>query len=93
MERYSFTEERLVGKESQVVWLFAFAGEFFTFLLISFNTGCMVYEKLGEQVFGTPGKMIVFGSTSLQNIGGKGDLGYLKTKQTNKNHRRILIKI
>uniref|UniRef100_A0A8C3XJN9 Amino acid transporter transmembrane domain-containing protein n=1 Tax=Chelydra serpentina TaxID=8475 RepID=A0A8C3XJN9_CHESE len=30
---------------------------------------CMVYEKLGEQVFGTPGKMIVFGSTSLQNIG------------------------
>uniref|UniRef100_A0A8C7EAN2 Solute carrier family 38 member 1 n=1 Tax=Nothoprocta perdicaria TaxID=30464 RepID=A0A8C7EAN2_NOTPE len=38
-------------------------------LLISFNTGCMVYEKLGEQVFGTPGKMIVFGSTSLQNVG------------------------
>lgn len=32
-------------------------------------TGCMVYEKLGEQVFGTPGKMIVFGSTSLQNTG------------------------
>ncbi|RMC10043.1 hypothetical protein DUI87_12840 [Hirundo rustica rustica] len=30
---------------------------------------CMVYEKLGEQIFGTPGKMIVFGSTSLQNIG------------------------
>ncbi|XP_063165449.1 sodium-coupled neutral amino acid symporter 1 [Candoia aspera] len=33
------------------------------------ETGCMVYEKLGEQVFGTPGKMIVFGSTSLQNTG------------------------
>ncbi|XP_074840168.1 sodium-coupled neutral amino acid symporter 1 [Carettochelys insculpta] len=33
------------------------------------ETGCMVYEKLGEQVFGTLGKMIVFGSTSLQNIG------------------------
>ncbi|KAL7982642.1 hypothetical protein Chor_010240, partial [Crotalus horridus] len=30
---------------------------------------CMVYEKLGEQVFGTPGKIIVFGSTSLQNTG------------------------
>ncbi|XP_025020325.1 sodium-coupled neutral amino acid transporter 1 [Python bivittatus] len=29
----------------------------------------MVYEKLGEQVFGTPGKIIVFGSTSLQNTG------------------------
>ncbi|XP_034259565.1 sodium-coupled neutral amino acid symporter 1-like [Pantherophis guttatus] len=33
------------------------------------ETGCMVYEKLGEQVFGTPGKIIVFGSTSLQNTG------------------------
>nr|XP_056703639.1 sodium-coupled neutral amino acid symporter 1 isoform X2 [Euleptes europaea] len=33
------------------------------------ETGCMVYEKLGEQVFGTPGKFIVFGSTSLQNTG------------------------
>ncbi|XP_066489790.1 sodium-coupled neutral amino acid symporter 1 [Tiliqua scincoides] len=32
-------------------------------------TGCMVYEKLGEQVFGTPGKVIVFGSTTLQNTG------------------------
>lgn len=31
----------------------------------------MVYEKLGEQVFGTPGRMLVFGSTSLQNVGGK----------------------
>ncbi|KAF7246444.1 Sodium-coupled neutral amino acid transporter 1 [Varanus komodoensis] len=30
---------------------------------------CMVYEKLGEQVFGTPGKVIVFGATSLQNVG------------------------
>ncbi|KAJ6653633.1 hypothetical protein lerEdw1_009009, partial [Lerista edwardsae] len=30
---------------------------------------CMVYEKLGEQVFGTPGKVIVFGSTTLQNTG------------------------
>uniref|UniRef100_A0A8C3RYX4 Amino acid transporter transmembrane domain-containing protein n=1 Tax=Chelydra serpentina TaxID=8475 RepID=A0A8C3RYX4_CHESE len=38
-------------------------------LICSKETGCMVYEKLGEQVFGTPGKMIVFGSTSLQNIG------------------------
>uniref|UniRef100_A0A674HTE2 Solute carrier family 38 member 1 n=1 Tax=Taeniopygia guttata TaxID=59729 RepID=A0A674HTE2_TAEGU len=27
------------------------------------------YEKLGEQIFGTPGRMIVFGSTSLQNVG------------------------
>ncbi|XP_015672391.1 sodium-coupled neutral amino acid transporter 1 [Protobothrops mucrosquamatus] len=33
------------------------------------ETGCMVYEKLGEHVFGTPGKIIVFGSTSLQNTG------------------------
>lgn len=49
---------------------------FVTFLLIPFLAGCMVYEKLGEQVFGTPGKMIVFGSTSLQNVGGKGDVGY-----------------
>nr|XP_033813477.1 sodium-coupled neutral amino acid transporter 1 [Geotrypetes seraphini] len=32
-------------------------------------TGCMVYEKLGEQAFDTPGKLLVFGSTSLQNIG------------------------
>ncbi|XP_056338032.1 sodium-coupled neutral amino acid symporter 1 [Oenanthe melanoleuca] len=38
-------------------------------LVCSKETGCMVYEKLGEQVFGTPGKMIVFGATSLQNIG------------------------
>ncbi|XP_067420256.1 sodium-coupled neutral amino acid symporter 1 [Emydura macquarii macquarii] len=38
-------------------------------LVCSKETGCMVYEKLGEQVFGTPGKMIVFGSTSLQNTG------------------------
>uniref|UniRef100_A0A8C4VR26 Solute carrier family 38 member 1 n=1 Tax=Gopherus evgoodei TaxID=1825980 RepID=A0A8C4VR26_9SAUR len=38
-------------------------------LICSKETGCMVYEKLGEQVFGTPGKMIVFGSTSLQNTG------------------------
>ncbi|NXT53631.1 S38A1 protein, partial [Pluvianellus socialis] len=38
-------------------------------LVCSKETGCMVYEKLGEQVFGTPGKMIVFGSTSLQNVG------------------------
>lgn len=43
----------------------------------------MVYEKLGEQVFGTPGKMIVFGSTSLQNTGGKGDVGYWKPKPEN----------
>uniref|UniRef100_H0Z6T5 Solute carrier family 38 member 1 n=1 Tax=Taeniopygia guttata TaxID=59729 RepID=H0Z6T5_TAEGU len=33
------------------------------------TAGCMVYEKLGEQIFGTPGRMIVFGSTSLQNVG------------------------
>ncbi|KAF1502201.1 Sodium-coupled neutral amino acid transporter 1, partial [Eudyptula minor] len=38
-------------------------------LVCSKETGCMVYEKLGEQVFGTLGKMIVFGSTSLQNVG------------------------
>lgn len=49
---------------------------FVTFLVHSLNAGCMVYEKLGEQVFGTPGKMLVFGSTSLQNIGGKGDEGH-----------------
>jgi len=54
----------------------AFTGVFVAFLLVSFHAGCMVYEKLGEQVFGTPGKMIVFGSTSLQNVGGKGDEGY-----------------
>ncbi|XP_070611046.1 sodium-coupled neutral amino acid symporter 1 [Erythrolamprus reginae] len=33
------------------------------------ETGCIVYEKLGEHIFGTPGKIIVFGSTSLQNTG------------------------
>ncbi|XP_020651177.1 sodium-coupled neutral amino acid symporter 1 isoform X2 [Pogona vitticeps] len=38
-------------------------------LICAKETGCMVYEKLGEQVFGTPGKIIVFGSTSLQNTG------------------------
>ncbi|XP_044279018.1 sodium-coupled neutral amino acid transporter 1 [Varanus komodoensis] len=38
-------------------------------LICSKETGCMVYEKLGEQVFGTPGKVIVFGATSLQNVG------------------------
>uniref|UniRef100_A0A674GHI7 Solute carrier family 38 member 1 n=1 Tax=Taeniopygia guttata TaxID=59729 RepID=A0A674GHI7_TAEGU len=38
-------------------------------LVCSKETGCMVYEKLGEQIFGTPGRMIVFGSTSLQNVG------------------------
>ncbi|XP_029472780.1 sodium-coupled neutral amino acid transporter 1 [Rhinatrema bivittatum] len=32
-------------------------------------TGCMIYEKLGEQAFDTPGKLLVFGSTSLQNTG------------------------
>ncbi|ELK36389.1 Sodium-coupled neutral amino acid transporter 2 [Myotis davidii] len=36
--------------------------------------GCMVYEKLGEQVFGTTGKFVIFGATSLQNTGGY--LGY-----------------
>ncbi|XP_069085186.1 sodium-coupled neutral amino acid symporter 1 [Pleurodeles waltl] len=38
-------------------------------LKCSKETGCMVYEKLGEQVFGTPGKLVVFGCTSLQNVG------------------------
>lgn len=38
-------------------------------LICAKETGCMVYEKLGEQVFGTPGKVIVFGSTTLQNTG------------------------
>lgn len=42
----------------------------------SSHAGCMVYEKLGEQIFGTPGKMIVFGATSLQNVGGKGNKEY-----------------
>lgn len=38
-------------------------------LICSKETGCMVYEKLGEQVFGTTGKLIIFGATSLQNTG------------------------
>ncbi|XP_056429962.1 sodium-coupled neutral amino acid symporter 1 [Hyla sarda] len=38
-------------------------------LKCSQETGCMVYEKLGEQVFGTPGRLLVFGSTTLQNSG------------------------
>ncbi|MEE6480764.1 hypothetical protein FKM82_012667 [Ascaphus truei] len=38
-------------------------------LKCAMETECMVYEKLGEHVFGTPGKLLVFGSTSLQNIG------------------------
>ncbi|XP_075065185.1 sodium-coupled neutral amino acid symporter 1 [Mixophyes fleayi] len=38
-------------------------------LKCSQETGCMVYEKLGEQVFGTPGRLLVFGSISLQNTG------------------------
>lgn len=38
-------------------------------LKCSQETGCMVYEKLGEQVFGTPGRLLVFGSTTLQNTG------------------------
>ena len=33
----------------------------------------MVYEKLGEQVFGTTGKLVIFGATSLQNTGGKNE--------------------
>ncbi|XP_053321602.1 sodium-coupled neutral amino acid symporter 1 isoform X2 [Spea bombifrons] len=33
------------------------------------ETGCMVYEKLGKEVFGTPGQLLVFGSTTLQNTG------------------------
>ena len=37
----------------------------------NFLIGCMVYEKLGEQVFGTTGKLVIFGATSLQNTGGK----------------------
>ncbi|EPY76967.1 sodium-coupled neutral amino acid transporter 1 [Camelus ferus] len=40
-------------------------------LICSKETGCMVYEKLGEQVFGTTGKLVIFGATSLQNTGGK----------------------
>lgn len=38
-------------------------------LICSKETGCMVYEKLGEQVFGTTGKLVIFGATSLQNTG------------------------
>ncbi|KAI5158725.1 sodium-coupled neutral amino acid symporter 1 isoform X1 [Manis pentadactyla] len=38
-------------------------------LACSKETGCMVYEKLGEQVFGTTGKLVIFGATSLQNTG------------------------
>lgn len=38
-------------------------------LVCSKETGCMVYEKLGEQVFGTTGKLVIFGATSLQNTG------------------------
>lgn len=38
-------------------------------LICSKETGCMVYEKLGEQVFGTTGKFVIFGATSLQNTG------------------------
>ncbi|EHB17348.1 Sodium-coupled neutral amino acid transporter 1 [Heterocephalus glaber] len=38
-------------------------------LICSKETGCMVYEKLGEQVFGTTGKLLTFGATALQNIG------------------------
>lgn len=38
-------------------------------LTCSKETGCMVYEKLGEQVFGTTGKLVIFGATSLQNTG------------------------
>lgn len=33
----------------------------------------MVYEKIGEQLFGAPGRAIVFASTSLLYIGGKRD--------------------
>ncbi|XP_077026770.1 sodium-coupled neutral amino acid symporter 1 [Tamandua tetradactyla] len=38
-------------------------------LICSKETGCMVYEKLGEQVFSTTGKLVIFGATSLQNTG------------------------
>ncbi|XP_038636854.1 sodium-coupled neutral amino acid transporter 4-like [Scyliorhinus canicula] len=38
-------------------------------LQISALTGSMVFETLGQQAFGKPGKFAVFGSTSLQNIG------------------------
>ncbi|XP_043564609.1 sodium-coupled neutral amino acid transporter 1-like isoform X1 [Chiloscyllium plagiosum] len=38
-------------------------------LQISVLTGSMVYETLGQHAFGRPGKLAVFGSTSLQNIG------------------------
>uniref|UniRef100_A0A8C5MWJ3 Solute carrier family 38 member 1 n=1 Tax=Leptobrachium leishanense TaxID=445787 RepID=A0A8C5MWJ3_9ANUR len=38
-------------------------------LKCSMETGCMVYEKLGKEVFGKPGQFLVFGSTTLQNTG------------------------
>ncbi|KAM8971965.1 sodium-coupled neutral amino acid symporter 1-like [Pelodytes ibericus] len=38
-------------------------------LKCSQETGCMVYEKLGKEAFGTPGQLAVFGSTTLQNTG------------------------
>uniref|UniRef100_A0A8D0GX90 Solute carrier family 38 member 1 n=1 Tax=Sphenodon punctatus TaxID=8508 RepID=A0A8D0GX90_SPHPU len=39
-------------------------------LICSKKTGTMVYEKIGELLFGTPGRIIIFGATSLQNVGG-----------------------
>ncbi|OXB61736.1 hypothetical protein ASZ78_016922 [Callipepla squamata] len=38
--------------------------------------GSLIYEKLGEKAFGWPGKCSVFISVTMQNIGGKGYLGY-----------------
>ncbi|XP_048463909.1 sodium-coupled neutral amino acid transporter 1-like [Rhincodon typus] len=38
-------------------------------LQISFLADSMVYETLGQHAFGRPGRLAVFGSTSLQNVG------------------------
>ncbi|NWQ73634.1 S38A1 protein, partial [Columbina picui] len=38
-------------------------------LVCSRETGTMVYEKIGEQLFGAPGRVVVFASTALLYIG------------------------
>ncbi|GCC21093.1 hypothetical protein chiPu_0019560 [Chiloscyllium punctatum] len=41
----------------------------FVIIALELLMGSMVYETLGQHAFGRPGKLAVFGSTSLQNIG------------------------
>nr|XP_014343337.1 PREDICTED: sodium-coupled neutral amino acid transporter 1 [Latimeria chalumnae] len=38
-------------------------------LKCSKETGLMVYEKMGQRAFGTPGRLAVFGATFVQNMG------------------------